>query len=113
MHASSCVLADTQASVQAMTKTTEPRLPSIHLRIDRFEQRCAERETGETTAARAKLIGISRPDLSRIIRKRLLPGTAFIAATLLTFEDENTSLGHVFEDLFEVVPGTARSKAAA
>lgn len=98
-----------------MSKPTEPELPSFRLRLDRFEQYCAERVDGKTTAAKAKFIGVSRPQLSKVTRdvQPATPGQGFIAATLLAFRDETKTAGDVLDTLFEIVPVSEADEAAA
>jgi len=88
---------------------SKPLEPGIRLRVDKFKQRCFERDPDKgTSAGRAEIIGMSRPAVARVLQQTYPPGTTFIAATLLAFKDDYASLGSVFDDLFEVVPATAQ-----
>ena len=76
----------------------------IRLRTDRFKQRITERapDLGNSSAARAQVIGMSRAQVHKVVHGQIWPGNSFIAATLLAFADEDTTPGAVFDDLFEV-----------
>jgi hypothetical protein len=89
-----------------MNKPMEPTLPSIRLRLDRFEQFCAVHVSGKSTAARAEFIGVSRPQLAKVARPvaPATPGQGFIAATILAFRGKAKTTGEIFDALFEIVP---------
>jgi len=101
-----------------MNEQREPKPPSLRLRRDAFEQLCTQRGLAPNDYARARFIGISRPQLLKILRHPHIyggaPGAKFIAATLLAFsDDETTSPEDLFGVLFEITTGDEELPVAA
>ena len=81
---------------------TRIRLPNLRLRTERFEEWCTARDIPPGDQARAKFIGISRPQLFRLKYYGAVPGPTFIAAACLAFSDQSEP-GETFHALFEII----------
>ena len=77
-----------------MSSTSPPAV--IRLRADAFDAWAAGQGLG-SEAAQAERIGVSQPQLNRVLNGSVAPGEKFIAAVL-------TASGRKFEEIFEVVP---------
>ena len=90
--------------------TDQERLrPTVSLKVDALK-RAAEHRRWTTAQQLAEGVGISAPNLSRLLdadpHERQTPGEIFIAAVLHTFPEAS------FEDFFEIVcPHQARRSA--
>jgi transcriptional regulator with XRE-family HTH domain len=76
-----------------MHSTSPPA--EIRLRTDAFDAWAASQGLESDTAA-AERIGVSQPQLSRVLAGNVAPGEKFIAALL-------AATGRKFEQMFEVV----------
>lgn len=76
-----------------MHSTSPPA--EIRLRTDAFDAWVASQGLASDTAA-AERIGVSQPQLSRVLSGSVAPGEKFIAALL-------AATGRKFEQMFEVV----------
>ena len=94
--------------VEAMHRTQTQTPPAVTLRFRADQFRLYAQTRGILTDnAIATAIGLDRSTVWRLLAADTAPGKLTIAAILTAFPDRK------FEDFFEIVPVTARVRAAA
>lgn len=79
-----------------MARTATGEGPVLLLRTEEFLRHCTEEAGLRNRADIARHLGVSRPNVTRLLDGANRPGTALIARTLAAFPEAK------FEDLFEV-----------